>query len=209
LISVPNPGSESRVSLGVLQVPTVAADPDNPPTLTFAEADKIAPPPGAPIVEPGDLPYTEGTNLTQAAANNADSDGDGISEDTDNCRYTMNGLELGPLAQSDVGGLAPLNEPDGKGDVCQCAEGDGNGRIDAADLVALRHVLARSDITTDPDEIARCSVSSDATGLETGTSCNIKDLVVLEQALQSGSLSTSGGGDFCLRAVKENLGADF
>jgi len=208
LISVPNPGTETRVSLGVLRIPSSIANEDAPPNLTFEEAALIAPS-GNFVLEPNGTAYTGDTNTTQAAANNADSDGDGISEDTDNCRYTRNGLELGADAQRDQGGLSPLVDPDGFGDLCQCAEGDANGQIDQDDLAALRHVLARSDTTVDPDAIARCSVTSDAMGTETGTSCNIKDLVILQKALDSGSLETSGGGDFCLRAVKENLGADF
>jgi hypothetical protein len=132
---------------------------------------------------------------------------DGISEDTDNCRYTKNGLLEGD-PQRDVGGLAS-SKADGRGDVCQCGEGDGTGDITASDLLELRGVLARNDLelAADDDAFARCSVSSAAIGSENGQSCNIKDLMDLERALNTGSFP-SGNGNVCLRAMVENLVSD-
>ena len=141
--------------------------------------------------------------LTQQVANNADSDADGISEDTDNCRYAKNGLDESD-PQSDVGGLSPSDKPDGRGDVCQCGEGDGNGDITAADLMALRHVVARNDSSADEEALARCSVSSAAIGSENGQSCNIKDLMELDRELNAGAFP-SGDGNVCLRAMVDNL----
>ena len=81
------------------RIPSSIANEDAPPNLTFEEATLIAPS-GNFVLEPNGMAYTGDTNTTQAAANNADSDGDGISEDTDNCRYTRNGLELGSTASA-------------------------------------------------------------------------------------------------------------
>ena len=175
--------------------------------MTFQDADLIAPLGNFVVLpdefNPNGVAYTDATNLTQQAADNADSDGDGISEDTDNCRYTANGLSEA-FPQSDLGGFL-LTDPDGKGDVCQCASAD-PGLINAADLTALREVLARDDPAADADAIARCSISTDAIeGAGDAQTCNIKDLMTLERALDSGSLASSGGGDVCRRAVPRNL----
>jgi hypothetical protein len=197
---------ERRVSLGVLKVPSAVMNPQTPPTL-FQDPLQAATVAGLnpPIMKaPGSISHDlNDRNLTQQAANNADSDGDGISEDTDNCRYAKNGL-ADPNPQSDVGGLAPSDRPDGRGDVCQCGEGDGTGEITAADLIELRRVVARNDPSADADALARCSVSIEAIGSGNGQSCNIKDLMELERALNAGSFS-SGDGNVCLRAMVDNL----
>jgi hypothetical protein len=70
--------------------------------------------------------------------------------------------------------------------------------------MALRHVVARDDLSTDEDVRARCSVSSAAIGSENGQSCNIKDLMDLDRALNTGSFP-SGNGNVCLRAMVDNL----
>jgi hypothetical protein len=153
-------------------------------------------------------------NLTQQATINSDSDGDGISEDTDNCRYAKNGLnEANP--QQDIGGLSPHDKADGRGDVCQCGEIDGTGTITEDDVTKLREVLARSHVDgMDADERARCSVSSDfnetENGTENGRSCNIQDLVVLKRAFDTGSFPSVNGnpdvkGNVCRRASVQNL----
>ncbi len=201
---------EQRVSLGILQVPTGVDNSTTPPLLYQDPIDAAAvASPNFPIVKtPGMTEHIlSDRNLTQQAADNTDSDRDGISEDTDNCRYTKNGLgEVNP--QRDVGGLvAPGVEqrPDGRGDVCQCGEGDGTGEITDADLMALRHVVARNDPVADEDALARCSVSPDVlAGSENAQSCNIKDLMDLERALSTGSFP-GGDGNVCLRARAENL----
>jgi hypothetical protein len=200
---------EKRVSLGILQVPSGAMNPDTPPTLYQDPTDAVlVAPGGVPVLKvPGAMPHDlADRNLTQQPADNADSDGDGISEDTDNCRYAANGLAE-PYPQQDLGGLSPSDRPDGRGDVCQCGDGDATGQITAADLLELRQVLARNDAVADKDARARCSVSSVAMGSEDGQSCNIKDLVDLQRALSSGSFPT-GNGNVCLRAVRANLGSD-
>ena len=96
LLPVP-PGvtEERRVSLGVLQVPSATINPDTPPTLYQDPTDAVlVAPTGAPVLKaPGATPHDlADRNLSQQPADNADSDGDGISEDTDNCRYAPNGL---------------------------------------------------------------------------------------------------------------------
>jgi hypothetical protein len=83
------------------------------------------------------------------------------------------------------------------------------GVIDDTDLTKLREVLARSHLTgVDLDERARCSVSVavDSNG-GNGQSCDIKDLVDLNHALQTGSFP-SGNGNVCKRALVENLTPD-
>ncbi|MBW2383275.1 MAG: thrombospondin type 3 repeat-containing protein [Deltaproteobacteria bacterium] len=212
LLPVP-PGvtEEQRVSLAVLQVPSAAINPDTPPTLYQdpIDATLVAPTGVAVMKAPGATAHDlADRNLTQQAADNADADGDGISEDTDNCRFARNGL-LDPFPQWDSGGLAlaPADSlPDGRGDVCQCGD-SGNGQVNADDLLIIRQVLARNDPVADADTIALCSVSAQAIGAEDGQSCNIKDLVELELAIAAGEFG-SGGGNVCLRAVRANLGSD-
>jgi len=197
---------EKRVSLGVLKVPTGVDDPTTPPLLYQDPFDAAAvASPNPPIMKaPGATAHDLiDRNLTQQAADNTDSDKDGISEDTDNCRYAKNGLAE-PNPQSDVGGLSPSDRPDGRGDVCQCGEGDGTGEIDANDLMELRRVLARNDPVADEDALARCSVSTAIFGAEDAQSCNIKDLMDLQRALDAGSFPV-GDGNVCLRAMAENI----
>jgi len=197
---------ERRVSLGVLKVPIAVANSATPPLLYQdpIDAATVASPNHAIVKAPGStLHELSDRNLTQQAADNNDSDQDGISEDTDNCRYAKNGLgEANP--QRDVGGLSPSDKPDGRGDVCQCGEGDGTGEIDFNDLLALRRVLARNDPVLDADALARCSVSTAVFGAENAQSCNIKDLMDLERAIDAGSFPV-GDGNVCLRAMVENL----
>jgi hypothetical protein len=214
LLPVPSTETEEQlVSLAVLKVPQSVSDPNTPPTLfqdeTQAGTAAGGGPPILTVLGPHSL---DDRNLTEQAANNVDSDGDGISEDTDNCRYAWNGFDSNYplLVQRDVGRLVqPGDEqrPDGRGDVCQCGEGNGTGEITDTDLTKLREVLARSHITgVDVDERARCSVAvDDESG--NGQSCNIKDLVDLNLALASGSFP-SGNGNVCKRALVENLTPD-
>jgi hypothetical protein len=68
----------------------------------------------------------------------------------------------------------------------------------------LRHVVARNDPASDEEALARCSVSSAAIGSEDGQSCNIKDLMELDRALNAGSFP-NGDGNVCLRAMVDNL----
>jgi hypothetical protein len=68
----------------------------------------------------------------------------------------------------------------------------------------LRHVLARNDPDGDAAALARCSVSTDSTGTQDGQSCNIKDLMDLERALDAGFFP-GGDGNVCRRARVENL----
>jgi hypothetical protein len=208
--------TERIVSLGVLLVPGPVANPNTPPTLFQdpTEAEFMAPlfpVTTTDLVDP-EHPIRTDRNLTHQAANNSDSDGDGISEDTDNCRYAWNGFDpsFPLLVQRDTGGLAmpgDLQRPDGRGDVCQCGEGDGTGEITASDVMALRHVLARSHVTgIDEDERGRCSVAiNDESG--DNQSCNIKDLADLDRAVESGSFP-SGNPNVCRRAVVQNLTPD-
>jgi hypothetical protein len=60
---------------------------------------------------------------------------DGLRNSVDNCLYVSN------PAQTDSGGIG-VSIPDGIGDVCQCGDVTGEGRVDDADLLTCRSRLA-------------------------------------------------------------------
>jgi hypothetical protein len=200
-VTDPDPGSRHRVTLGFLSVP--ASEAGITPTPTFEGVTAWGPP--FVLANGVSHPATD-VSLNGTRAASEDADVDKISNDTDNCRFARNGPdETNP--QRDGGGLSQ-NFADGRGDACQCGEAAGDGTIFSADLLALRTVLAGGDAPegeTLADVLARCSVdSSDLGAPPDPTSCNIKDLVVLQQAL-------GGVGDLasaCLRASAGGLGAD-
>ena len=108
-----------------------------------------------------------------------DLDGDGIQDLADNCPFSQN------VGQRDDGGFQ-TTEPDAKGNACQCGDGSRDGVVDPAvltpedDLDEIRELLLGR--ITSPviraDAEARCSV--------VGTpECNIRDLVVLQQAFEA------------------------
>ena len=117
-----------------------------------------------------------------------DSDGDGYVNDTDNCLYVANN-------QADNGGLE-TSFPDGRGDACQCGDGDLNGQVRQADVTQLRQVLA--GVITDPAAKELCSVSGD-------TVCDVKDVLVL-----SGAVANPSGGlpPACARSFPPGLPTD-
>jgi hypothetical protein len=203
LIHIPDSVEYNRVMLGTLHVPSGVR-----PTPTQNGAASVAPG-GAPFVEPGQGQHTAGVYLTGSGAVSEDADKDRISNDTDNCVFAANGLlrdENGLLRdehpQRDRGGLGSP-DPDGRGDVCQCGECDGDGEIHDSDLDELQRLLAGE--TVDPEAWARCSVSTDCADPDcTPESCNIKDLVEIQQALHE----LTGLPDVCPRAVAAGLGND-
>jgi alpha-tubulin suppressor-like RCC1 family protein len=117
-----------------------------------------------------------------------DSDGDGYVNNTDNCLYVANN-------QADNGGLE-TNFPDGRGDACQCGDGDLNGQVRVADVTRLREVLA--GVITDAAAKELCSVSGN-------TVCDVKDVLVLSGAVANPS---SGLLPACARSFPPGLPTD-
>ena len=101
------------------------------------------------------------------AAATGDHDGDGVEDALDDCPVAAN------PAQTDSGGVAsPL--PDGIGDVCQCGDPSDDGRVDAADVSALRGFLAGSLAALPAPE--KCDVGG-------SSGCDLEDAVRLRRAL--------------------------
>jgi hypothetical protein len=206
LILVPDAPSPNRVFLATLRVPLSVKD--TIPTPTFSGAGDISTPP-IQLPAGGTFDIAE-TYLAGSTVITEDSDGDGITNDTENCVFFDNPL------QEDGGGL---NEAlaDGFGDACQCGDliedtrppgpdvVNGVGVVSGADVMAGAMLVAGGvDPLLEADAQALCSVSGDSGGVGDPTSCNIKDLVVLQQA----TAATPGSGlqAVCLRAV-DNTGS--
>jgi subtilisin family serine protease len=98
-----------------------------------------------------------------------DADGDGLCDPEDNCPYAPNG------DQSDRGALGLDQPADGIGDVCQCGDVSGNGRITANDgLLISRASLGVADPGFRRPEL--CDVG--------GTpACTANDTLIVMQAL--------------------------
>jgi hypothetical protein len=84
-------------------------------------------------------------------ATGADSDGDGVADAEDRCP------QFADPSQADTNG-------DGIGDVCQCGDANGDGRVTVSDLVAANQ-MARGETAasplcdangTGPDDKLRC-----------------------------------------------------
>jgi len=107
-----------------------------------------------------------------------DIDIDGIQDLADNCPFVPNS------DQADAGGFLST-DADAQGDACQCGDGSLNGVVDESltptedDLIQIRDfLLGRSDPMDAPIIAERCSVA--------GTpDCNIRDLVLLQQAFDA------------------------
>jgi hypothetical protein len=95
-----------------------------------------------------------------------DHDGDGVEDALDNCPVAAN------PDQEDSGGLE-TSAADRIGDVCQCGDPDDDGRIDAADLMALRRFRAGALAALDAP--AKCDVGGTA-------ACDLVDVVRLARA---------------------------
>ncbi|MFK7898572.1 MAG: thrombospondin type 3 repeat-containing protein [Myxococcota bacterium] len=113
-----------------------------------------------------------------------DEDGDGIQDLADNCPFSQN------VDQADNGGFLSF-EPDARGDKCQCGDGSRNGIVDPVpladpqeDLLEIRKFLLGDVMTpaAQADIQARCSVAG-------SPECDIRDLVLLEKALATGTPS--------------------
>jgi uncharacterized repeat protein (TIGR03806 family) len=85
-----------------------------------------------------------------------DSDGDGVSDASDNCPYEPN------ATQSDTGGWLSIS-PNGVGDACQCASLDAMGGVTISDSVHLRAYLSGTTSAISAGAERRCSYA-DASG---------------------------------------------
>ncbi len=87
-----------------------------------------------------------------------DSDGDLVYDAEDNCVFQANSDQL------DLGGVATVSDPngeerDGIGDVCQCGDVTGDGRVNQDDSSLLSDALAGTAALTDA---SLCNVAADA-----------------------------------------------
>ena len=105
-----------------------------------------------------------------SAAAGGDADGDGVEDALDVCP-----LRADP-AQSDTGGVGSAAPPDGVGDACQCGDVSNDGRVDAADTLALRQSLASPGAALAAPQ--KCNVSSEA-----GGGCDVLAATLLRRAL--------------------------
>jgi hypothetical protein len=198
LIHVPDPTEPNRILLGRLRVPD--SQKNTAPTPTFRGASEIATP---VIEEPGGDSFDIGQAfLSGNTAITVDSDGDSIPNDTENCVFFPN------TDQSDQGGIN-TSMADGYGDACQCGDLEDDpaspGMVTASDVMAGAAIVAAAaeEPALHAEARSLCNVFGHSTGFDDPTNCNIKDLVVLQQA-------TSGGGDLssviCLRATSTVTG---
>lgn len=98
-----------------------------------------------------------------------DSDGDGVTDDVDNCVYAANPDQL------DRGGVGAGSLPDGVGDACQCGDVSADGRVTTVDAV----LIARSLLTPPTAVLANpplCDVGGAA-------GCTLSDAVIVRGAL--------------------------
>ena len=95
-----------------------------------------------------------------------DADLDGVADSIDDCRYEAN------PAQTDSGGPNGATA-NGIGDACECGDLGTNGRVEDADVSALRSWLARAPGPV--PALQRCSVRG-------GIECDVVDWAVLRRA---------------------------
>jgi hypothetical protein len=112
------------------------------------------------------------TTLQVVDTSPADTDGDGIPDNIDNCPYTYN------PDQKDSGGVGTAT-PDGIGDACQCGDVNDDGIVSTADST----ILTRSLVGLSPyltagamPGAAKCDLNGD--GL-----CTTADLSILTRGL--------------------------
>ncbi len=118
--------------------------------------------------------------IVRSAQPAQDRDGDGFGDEFDNCPETAN------PSQSDSGGVAAPWDltgwiSEGIGNVCQCGDVSGDGRVAKLDAQTLRSLLASG---VSPDALPllrpRCQVA--------GTrACDLLDVVVMERAIAAQS----------------------
>ncbi len=164
------------------------ASPDLEPALTLDGVNdipdwldlEVGPIVTRPLQKPGDpnpFPVDE-VQLIGEFDPADDLDGDSVQDLADNCPFIANAAQLnrGSFLNAD-------DESDAWGDACQCADATGDGAVlDPDDLQEIRDYL--SGQITNPvlaaDIAARCSVAGT-------TECNMRDLVVLQVAIDNAS----------------------
>jgi hypothetical protein len=175
LVQIPPSDESARVILGTLAIPE--GDPPPVPTsegtVLFTNLAGL----GEPIMLPTGSFSIASTFLAGSGVVTSDRDGDGITDDSENCLNAFN------PDQDDRGGLLQTTF-DGLGDACQCGnlfkDPSKPGALFADDVVSGLKFLAGA--LSDPDAPEICSVSTEADGSRAGAECNIKDLVVLKRA---------------------------
>ncbi len=98
-----------------------------------------------------------------------DSDGDGVPDNTDNCPHAANADQL------DRGGVGSAAPADGIGDVCQCGDVNGDGKVTTSDAV----ITARSLLVPPTATMAfpeKCNVGGNS-------ACNIADVTIMKRSL--------------------------
>jgi microsomal dipeptidase-like Zn-dependent dipeptidase len=104
----------------------------------------------------------------------SDYDGDGIGDTCDNCPFAAN------PDQADNGGLGVSGNPDGIGDVCQCGDVSGDGRVSVSDAVIItRSLLTPPTATRTRPE--RCDVGGSPNPAT--QNCSVSDAVIIRRSL--------------------------
>jgi hypothetical protein len=180
LIQIPDSDPSPKVILGTLRI--LEGFPIPQPTSEGTAAFTAGAGLGEPVVLTSGSFEIASAFLSGTGAQTNDWDGDGITDDSENCLYAFN------PDQADHGRLNDDTLFDGIGDACQC--GDFLVRPDpGADPVRDGAVLWDDVeggldwlVGAMGDETSRefCSVVTDPSG---GTACNIKDLVVLRREI--------------------------
>ncbi len=183
LLTVDPVNGTSQVTLGTVEVDTT---PDLQPALTVDGVPSVV----AIPLQKSDSGTSSPTQLRLVGAFDPaeDLDGDEVQDLSDNCPFTPN------PAQANRGSfLSSVDSSDALGDDCQCGEATGDGAVFAEDYAQIRAYLAGR--ITSPTLLAqieaRCSVAGP-------TDCNIRDLVVLKQALDSGAAGVATRCDAAL-----------
>jgi len=209
LIAIPEnveAGDQITAKLGTINI-TAPGYPENgpPPVLTIDGVLGIAQHgcsfdcQTSAFLQPGEDPIgTEEVLLTGTGSSGADYDGDGWENDTDNCVFAYDPLQL------DSGGILQTTA-NGRGDVCECGDLDGNGivgkeadgSISDTDVIVLQESIAGLG---HEDAKLRCSIDDDS-------DCDILDLVILQRSLAG--VEAPPLNALCVRNVPAgNLGTD-
>jgi Tol biopolymer transport system component len=94
-----------------------------------------------------------------------DSDGDGILDDADNCRY----YATPHLTDTDG---------DGRGDACECSDQNEDGTVDVRDIIAINTAIFNPQLVT-----PLCDGNND-------DECNVADIIAANKAIFSPGTST-------------------
>jgi hypothetical protein len=83
---------------------------------------------------PADAGCSSLLDATETSDGPLDSDGDGVPDSLDNCKYRAN------ADQADSGGVNS-SVPDGIGDACQCGDVNNDGTVTSSDVTVLQRAL--------------------------------------------------------------------